>query len=119
VASTAVVYSFQVADLHNQLVNAQSAKLSNINLGYEDEGAGVIHVSGYVFNSGTATARDCYIIVGLYKAGARTNSTRINLDDINGQTSVFIDKNVTYSGLPPTNVTLNLEWLKSWSPLLA
>jgi hypothetical protein len=114
VASTAVVYSFQLADLHNQLIDAQSAKLVNINLGYTDNGQGMLHVSGYVYNSGAQTAYSGYVRVDLFTNNVKTNTTIISFQAINGETSHFVNENLTYTGASPTDVTFTLGWMDSW-----
>jgi hypothetical protein len=114
VASTAVVYSFQAADFHNQLADAQAAKLVNINLGYTDNGRGILHVSGYVYNSGTQAAYSSYVQADFYTDNVKTNTTIINLGEIDGGASYFVDANVTYTGAPPTSATYTLGWMEPW-----
>jgi hypothetical protein len=119
VASTAVVYSFQVADLHNQLIAAQAAKLVNISLGYTDNGQGTLQVSGYVYNSGAATAAAGYVQVDFYTDGVKTNTTTINVGYLEGGATSFVDTNVTYTGAPPTNATFTLGWMDPWQTIIS
>jgi hypothetical protein len=114
VSSTAVVYSFQIADLHNQLTVAKAAKLVNINLGYTDDGRSMLHVSGYVYNSGAQTAFSSYVQVDFYTNNVKTNTTIINCYDIIGGASYLVDSNVAYTGAPPTSATYTLGWIDPW-----
>lgn len=124
VAFTAIVYSVQVTDLQNQINSLQSPKLVNINLNYIDNDAGNVHVSGYVYNSGSITAYDCHVQVDLYRDWMKTDASLIYFGNdtsntqtgstVYGETAVYVDGNVTYTGSPPTNVTLTLGWMAPW-----
>ena len=124
VSFTAIVYSIQVIDLENQVNDLQVARLVNIRLGYSDNGQGIIPVSGYAYNPGTTTA---------YGAAFKWTSTKTEQSPIrphsssattlqipqlgayvSSETSVYVDANVTYTGAPPTNVTLTLGWIEPW-----
>jgi hypothetical protein len=114
VAFTGIVYSYQLDVLQNQLLDAQAPKLVNVSLGYTDNGHGVLHISGYVYNPGTRAASENEIQVILYYGNGTRNTTWIPLandeasDTIEAGKSFFVDKNVTYEGNSPTNVTLIL-----------
>jgi len=126
VSLTAIAYSIQVANLQNQINDLLAPKLVNISLGYSDNGEGVIHVSGFVYNRGRITAHGCNVKVTLSRDGTTLNSTAVYFGQdaslnpmfggysLNGGTSIYIDGNVTYTGSPPTNVTLTLEWIAPW-----
>jgi len=124
VAFTAIVFSIQVTDLQNQVRGLQEARLVNVSLGYSDNGKGIIHVSGYVYNSGTNTAYGCNVKVTQDRQGVITNSSTVFFGNnpsesyfgatVSGGASVYVDANVTYTGTPPTNVTLTLGWTEPW-----
>ena len=124
VAFTAIVFSIQVTDLQNQVRGLQEARLVNVSLGYSDNGKGIIHVSGYVYNSGTNTAYGCNVKVTQDRQGVITNSSTVFFGNnssesyfgatVSGGASVYVDVNVTYTGAPPTNVTLKLGWIEPW-----
>lgn len=124
VAITAIIYSIQVTDLQNQLNDLQQPRLVNINLGYTDDGKGIVHISGYVYNAGNVTAYGCHVDIKLTSNGAVVNSTTVYFGkyrfdtvggaDVLGETSAFVDANATYSGNPPTKVTLTLGWIAAW-----
>jgi hypothetical protein len=118
VSFTAVVFSIQVTDLENQIRNMQEGRIVNVSLAYSDNGKGVIHVSGYLYNPETTTAYGCNVQVALYRDGVITNSSVVFFGNdtsetqfgsfVSGETSAYVDANVTYTGAPPTNVTLKL-----------
>jgi hypothetical protein len=124
VAFTAIVYSIQVTDLENQIRRMQEGKLVNISLGYSDNGKGIIQVSGYVYNPGTTTAYGCNVQILLYSEGVIANSSTVFFGNdtsesyfgayVSSGTSVYVNANVTYTGAPPTNVTLKLGWIEPW-----
>jgi hypothetical protein len=125
VASTAIIYSVQVTNLQNQINDMQQPRLVNVSLGYSDNGRGVVHVSGYVYNAGNATAYGCHVDVKLSRNGVITNSSAVYFGNdtsdtifggayLSGQTATYVDANVTYAGNPPTNVTLTLGWIPPW-----
>lgn len=70
VSLTAIVYSKQITALKNQISGFQAPKLVNVSLNYTDNGQGIIHVTGYVYNARTVTAYGCQLNVNLYKNGA-------------------------------------------------
>jgi len=124
VAFTAIVYSVQITNLENQISDLQNPRLVNVSLGYSDNGQGVIHVTGYAYNVGTITAYGCHVQVDLYRDGVVTNSSTVYFGNdtantllgsyLSGGTSAYMDANVTYSGAPPTNVTLTLGRTEPW-----
>jgi hypothetical protein len=114
VASTAVVYSFQMADLKNQLVDSRAAKLININLGFTDNGQGTLNVNGYIYNSGSQTAEMSYVQIDFYTDDTLTNKTVINIGAIDGGRSYFVNQNITYTNAPPTRATFTLGWIEPW-----
>jgi len=126
VSLTAIAYSIQIANLQNQINDLRAPKLVNISVGYSDNGQGIIHVTGYVYNVGNMTAYGCHVGVSLSRDGATLNSTNLYFGKdsslgplfggyyVRGETSTFIDGNVTYTGSPPTNVTLTLGWIAPW-----
>lgn len=125
VSLTAIVYSIQIAGLQNQINDLQSPRLVNVSLAYSDNGQGVVHVSGYVYNAGNVTAYGCHVDVKLTRNGVITNSSVVYFGNdtsntifggayVSGQTAEYIDANVTYTGNPPTNVTLTLGWIGPW-----
>ncbi|MGD0644015.1 MAG: hypothetical protein ABSA75_03825 [Candidatus Bathyarchaeia archaeon] len=130
VSLTAIFYSIQIANLQNQMNDLQAPKLVNISLGYSDNSQGIIHVTGFVYNTGNVTANGCYVDVSLSRDGATLNSTNLYFgkdssldplfggDYVSGETSTYVDGNVTYTGSPPTNVTLTLGWIAPWQILI-
>jgi hypothetical protein len=124
VAFTAIAYSIQITNLQNQISESQNPRLVNVSLAYSDNGQGVIYVTGYVYNDGNATTYGSHVQVNLYQDGAITNSTALYFGadvsdiifgaEVSGGASSYVDANVTYSGTPPTNVTLTLGWTQPW-----
>jgi hypothetical protein len=124
VASTAIIFSIQVTNLENQIRSMQEGKLVNVSLGYSDNGKGIIHISGYVYNPGTTTAYGCNVQILLYREGLITNSSTVFFGNntsesyfgayVSSGTAVYVDANATYTGAPPTNVTLKLGWIEPW-----
>lgn len=125
VASTAIVYSIQVAGLQNQINDLQSPKLINVNVGSSDDGHGVLHITGYVYNAGKVTAYGCHIDVNLTRSNGTTAFSTVYFGNdlqnpgfggasVPGQTVEYIDTNVTYTGNSPINVTLTLGWIPPW-----
>ena len=124
VAFTAIIYSVQVTDLENQMNDLQSARLVNVSLGYSDNKQGIIHVTGYAYNPGTSTAYGCHVQVKLYRNAALMSSSAVFFGNdtsetqvgayVSGGASAYVDANVTYTGAPPTNVTLTLGWVEPW-----
>ena len=113
-----------VNDLENQIRSMQEGKLVNVSLGYSDNGNGIIHVSGYVYNPGINTAYGCNVKVTQDRQGIITNSSTVFFGNntsesyfgatVSGGASVYVDANVTYTGARPTNVTLKLGWIEPW-----
>jgi hypothetical protein len=124
IAFTAIVYSYQLDNAQNQLIDAKAPNLVNVSLGYSDNGQGVLHITGYVFNSGSEIAYKSQIQVDLYNGSTKTNSTSLYIGkdssdqywgaNIEGKTAYYVDENVTYNGNPPTNVTFTLGWKTAW-----
>jgi hypothetical protein len=127
---TAIAFSIQITNLNNQINDLQAPKLVNISVGYSDNGQGTVLVTGYVYNVGNITASGCHVIVNLSRNGATLNSTYFYFgkdsssgpflggDYVSGETSAYVDGNVTYTGSPPTNVTLTLGWLAPWQIII-
>jgi hypothetical protein len=126
VAFTGIVYSYQLNIVQNQIIDAQAANLVNVSLGYTDNGQGVLHISGYVYNAGTLTAYHSGVQVDFYNGSEKTNSTSIPIGHyvtekvygttigadgaVEGGTSYYVYENLTYTGNPPTKVTFTLGW---------
>jgi hypothetical protein len=123
---TAIFYSLQITDLQNQINNLQAPKLVNISLGYSDNNQGTIYVKGYVYNAGNVTADGCYVDVHLSTDSMNLNSTYLYFGKdpslspifgghyVLGKTPAYVDGNISYTGSPPTNVTLTLGWTAPW-----
>jgi hypothetical protein len=124
VAFTAIIFSIQITNLQDQISSLKSPKLVDVSLAYLDNGEGVIHVTGYVYNVGNATAYGSHVQADQYRNGAITNSTDVyfgsDLSDtmfgakVLGGNSAYVDANVTYTGQSPTKVTLTLGWTRPW-----
>jgi hypothetical protein len=124
VAFTAIAFSFQVANLENQINDLQAARLINVNLGYTDNGQGILNITGYVCNPGNTTAYGCAVKVNLYRDGSLTNSSNIYFDNKSGPShgissgsSYYVNQSISYVGTSPTNVTLTLEWQQPWQAM--
>ena len=126
VALTSIAYTVQVTSLENQLNTLRQPRIINISLGYVDNQRGVVHVEGYVYNIGNVTAYACSVNVKLSRNGQNLNSTHLYFGEnpiqspefggysVPGDTQFYVNQNVTYSGNPPTNVTLTLGWIAPW-----
>ncbi len=125
VSFTAIVYSIQVVGLQNQINDLQDPRLVNVSLEYSDNGQGIVHVTGYIYNTGAVAAYGCHLDVKLYRNGMVADSSSVPFgkdlslgslggQDISGKTAAYIDANVSYTGNPPTNVTLTLGWITPW-----
>lgn len=114
VSLTGVAFSFYANGLQNQIDDLKGARLVNVSLNYTDNQQGVIFIRGYVYNAGEEPAYENYVEVNLYRNDVLFNTAQIDLYYIPGATSIYVDKTVTYTGSPPTKVTLNLEWIQEW-----
>ncbi len=126
VSLTSIFYSIQTANLQNQINDLQAPKLVNVSLGYSDNRQGTVQVTGYVYNAGNVTAHGCYVNVTLSRGSVILNSTNLYFGQepslgpifggysVPGDASTYVDGNVTYTGSPPTNVTLTLGWIAPW-----
>ena len=124
VAFTAIIFSIEITKLQDQISSLKSPRLVNVSLAYLDNGEGVIHVTGYVYNVGNATAYGSYLQVDQYRNGAITNSTDVYFGSevsntmfgakVLGGNSAYVDANVTYAGSSPTKVALMLGWTQPW-----
>ena len=126
VSLTAIAYTVQIINLENQLNVLQQPRLVNISLGYADDGRGVVQIKGYVYNAGNVTAYACCVDAKLSRNSQNLNSTLLYFGEnpsgspvfggysLPGETSFYVDRNITYTGEPPTNVTLTLGWIAPW-----
>jgi hypothetical protein len=114
VALTGITFSFYSNNLQNQIDDLKSARLVNVSLNYTDTLQGAIHVTGYVYNVGGRTAYSSIARVNFYNNGVLSEVSQIYLPDIFPATSSYVDKNVTYSGSSPSDVTFTLECTQSW-----
>lgn len=121
ISITAIAFTFQIINLQDQINNLHSPNLAPIGMQYSDNGKGVIHISGYVYNSGTEPAYESVLQVNLLNDNAVTNTTYLALggantadvvgSKIDGKTAFFVSVDINYTGSRPTNVTFATQWI--------
>jgi hypothetical protein len=117
----AVLLIFMAFDYIPTINGTQNnAYLVNVGLGASDEGNGVMHIQGYVVNTGSSTAYHAQLhVVAYYVSGAKAIDTYVTIGSgiIASRDAVQIDTTVSYSnsgvGIAAATATLTPEWANS------
>ena len=124
ISLTAAAFIVQVTNLQDQISNLSAPNLVTVGMQYSDNGHGVLHISGYVYNSGAETAYESTLQVNLLRDNTLINTTNLFFggaypgdvfgSKIDGKTAVYVSSDVNYTGSQPTNVTFTTQWIAQW-----
>lgn len=104
----------KITSLQEEINTLMAPKLISANLGGFDKRPFFqtprLQITGYIFNIGNQTAKDCKLHVVLYQGNIIVQDTYIKLGNIAGETGISIDEEVFYDGEGLTDFIITPEW---------